>query len=105
MFEGSISLTQVGIFWKEFSNEASHQYWMSGSATTSEVLRIRRAWHLPYYTDKGVYDDETDGNTNDSRQELINIYNPSDSGHDYFAGDVIPFQHCAYVAAFFSDSD
>ena len=58
-------------------------------------MRIRRAWHLPYYSDAGAYDDErvgtSDENINDFRQELISVHNPSDSGTEWFAGDVIPF--------------
>ena len=91
MFEGSIALTQVGIFWKEYSNYAADQIGITSSLSTSEVLRIRRAWHLPYYSDAGAYNDETDGNQNDSRQELISVHNPSDRGTEYFAGDVVPF--------------
>ena len=63
MFEGSLALTQVGIFWKEYSRKATDQIsGTAGGAKTLEVMRLRRAWHLPYYSATGPYDDEEDGN-------------------------------------------
>lgn len=92
MFEGSIALTQVGIFWKEYSRASADQIcYDTGCAETKEVLRLRRAWHLPYDSATGAYNDARDGNTNLEKQELISVPNPSDRAHDYFAGDVVPF--------------
>ena len=68
MFEGSIALTQVGLFWKELSKSSDHQIKSTqGGSLTYEIMTLRRAWHLPYYSDAGAYDDEEDGNVNDER--------------------------------------
>ena len=108
MFEGSLALTQVGIFWKEYSRKATDQIsGTAGAAKTLEVMRLRRAWHLPYYSATGPYDDEEDGTTNQNRQELITVHNPTDKtdAHQWFAGDVVPFQHCAYLVNFNSQDE
>ena len=96
MFEGSIALTQVGIFWKEISVRDEDQIYSSISSfsRTDEVIRIQKVWHLPYYPDApGAYsDDDADGNVNIERQEVVEIENPSNnSPSEWFVGDVVPF--------------
>ena len=72
---------------------------------TREVIRLTKAWHLPYYNTAGTYDDHEDGATNDERQEIFSIPNPSDTSGNWFSGDFVPFQQCAYIVAMHSDSD
>lgn len=48
LYEGSISLVQMALVWKEISEEAQHQIWRTtdGGSLTKEMLRIRRIWQL-----------------------------------------------------------
>lgn len=98
MFEGSLSLTQVGLFWIEISTDYPNtkvQIKMTrGDFYSHEAIRIRRAWHLPYTA--GAYEDATDGNLNIERQELISVHNPTtekdlETYGGWFLGDVVPF--------------
>jgi len=57
---------------------------------------------LPLYNTDRPYDDEKDGNTNIEKQELFTVHNPTTKTdtHVWFSGDVVPFQHCAYLVNF-----
>lgn len=97
MFEGSIALSQHGLFWKEITTEGSKQIYRRGTGKeSSEVIRIRKVWH--FKNQKASYDDTRNDaeSTNDANQYVH--ANPAPrNGHDFFIGDVVPFQNCAYI--------
>lgn len=46
LFEGSIPLTQGGMFWKEISDDDRVQYQSTNSQKTYEVMRVRQAYSM-----------------------------------------------------------
>lgn len=109
MYEGSIALTQMAVVWKEISTKSDATYGVqikrSKTGFTSEVMRVRRIWQLE---SKGaslnIFDDEQGQSTNDfANMEYINKV-PQDPA-EWFVGDVIPFENCAYIVNMNYDSN
>ena len=111
LYEGSIALVQMALLWKEISEqnagttaEPDLQIPTTTTTSTTQVFRLRRIWQL---ASKGiVYDDENEQGVqqlyNDfANMEYVNPY-PVDA-REWFVGDVVPFERCAYVVNMNSD--
>ena len=104
MYEGSIALTQMAVVWKEISTDSKCQIdrAASGTTKTQEVVRIRRVWQLASKGKSlGIYDDEAGQVVNQfANNEIVLNKTPSKGScvsDQWFAGDVIPFENCAYI--------
>ena len=108
LYEGSIALFQMAIVWKEVSDQDSSndlQITIKANGTKSkEVLRIRRIWQLA--NDNTNYDDSTELGETQMRNEFANMEytNPAAIGStEWFLGDIVPFERCAYIVNMNSD--
>ena len=104
MYEGSIALTQMAVVWKEVSADSSVQVVRkSDGAKTEEMIRIRRVWQLVTKgAALGIYDDEAGQLTNQfANMEVKN--KAAKNGNEWFIGDVVPFERCAYIVNMNSD--
>ena len=71
LYEGSISLVQMALVWKEVSTQANLQIQrLSSSTTTQEVLRVRRIWQLA--GNQVPYNDEFESTS--TTQQVRNDY-------------------------------
>lgn len=113
LYEGSISLTQMAIVWKEVATDMTPHTTASkisraNSNTVNEMLRVRRIWQMQSEgATLGVYDDENEnGQTqivNDfANMEYVNPV-PIAANGEWFVGDVVPFERCAYIVNMNSD--
>ncbi len=87
----------MAVVWKEISSKSDAQIKRSTSGKTGEVMRVRRIWQLESKgASLGIFDDEQGQSTNDfANMEYKNPFpqNPK----EWFVGDVIPFENCAYI--------
>lgn len=96
----------MALVWKEISSQANLQINVSSTSKKSkEVLRIRRIWQLA--NNKAVFDDEVELGveqlSNDfASVEYVNQVNQN--SNEWFVGDVVPFERCAYIVNFDSVS-
>ena len=95
----------MALVWKEISSQANLQINVSSSKKSVEVLRIRRIWQLA--NNKAVFDDEVELGveqlSNDfASVEYVNQVNQN--SNEWFVGDVVPFERCAYIVNFDSVS-
>ena len=104
MYEGSIAITQMALVWKEISTQANLQIQRnSGTDVTTEVVRFRRIWQLESKGNTlGVYDDENENGSQQVINDFANMEYTSSATvngvvQDWFIGDVIPFERCAYI--------
>jgi hypothetical protein len=125
MYEGSISLSQKAVVWKEISTDSKCQITRKSSATakTSEVVRIRRVWQLESkgYTPLGTYDDEYYDPADPTNRVAASLQLKNQFANmeisipnkitetsvknackddEWFVGDVVPFENCAYIVQF-----
>ena len=93
----------MAVVFKEISTDANVQIQRTTSAKTQEVVRLRRIWQLASKgAALGIYDDEAGQLTNDFAN--MEYRNPApQNGNEWFAGDVVPFENCAYVVNLNSD--
>jgi hypothetical protein len=123
-FEGSISLTQIALVWKEISTVATNQICIrnpcSSTAKSNKVIRIRHIWQLPHVWDQTKYtelnyDDlrtsAADPNVNGFYEVLYTNPEASKSSltnndyYQWFVGDVVPMKSCAYILNMNTETD
>ena len=96
----------MALVWKEISSKPNLQINVNSTSKKSkEVLRIRRIWQLA--NNKAVFDDEVELGveqlSNDfASVEYVNQVNQN--SNEWFVGDVVPFERCAYIVNFDSVS-
>lgn len=76
----------------------------TGSEKTEEMLRIRRIWQLENC--QASYQDEFELGAEQLENNFANMEysNPSpQNGNEWFMGDVVPFERCAYIVNMNSD--
>lgn len=93
----------MALVWKEISTQTTIDINNAG-AQSIETLRIRRIWQLE--NNKANYDDENELGVEQLTNDFANMeyVNPvALHGHEWFLGDVIPFERCAYIVNINSD--
>lgn len=122
-FEGSISLVQYGVVWKQISTQAADQISVkAGPTKTTEVVKIQHFWQIPHVwwpasNSPLDYDDlrtnTNDPSMNDFREVLYtspiagSTYSdlPNHTDYPWFVGDFVPMKSCAYIVNMNSKSN
>jgi hypothetical protein len=99
IFEGSIPLTQGGMFFKEISDDTRVQHMTKGSTNTAsnrsnQVMRVRQAYAMANPDNNYV---DLVGSENQQRQFIFEDDVTDAFPQGFFIGDIIPFQTCAYI--------
>lgn len=88
-FEGSLPLTQTGVYMKEYASEPKIR--ISLDQTTSEVMRVAQIWQF-----------ENKSPSSDVIETQQRFQHESTLG-EWFIGDVVPMGTCVYVVGMSSE--
>ena len=90
----------MALVWKEISTDSDIQVKrnIADSSATAERIRIRRIWQLANC--QATYADEIELEQEQNKNDFANMEYISPvtfNGNEWFSGDIVPFERCAYV--------
>ena len=113
LYEGSIALVQMVVVWKEITEQDEtgdaikpdlQLVRTSGGARTKQTFRVRRLWQMA--STKLAYDDVNEQGEEQAKNDFANmeyINKHPVNEQEWFSGDVVPFERCAYIVNMNSD--